>query len=127
MQYRISDESYTYTEDPSLFGPGQGSKIGPFLWLLCFCLIADALGWNTPVMHLRSADQVVDIHNLGDAFIDDAYLGTTSTYSQSLDNPLIKSKHKHKESAIINLQQLSQKWERLLFTFGGAINLHKSF
>jgi hypothetical protein len=75
----------------------------------------------------RAADQVVDILNEGDAFIDDAYLGTTSTYSQSLDNPLIISQHKHKESAIINLQQLSQKWERLLFTTGGAINLHKSF
>jgi hypothetical protein len=34
---------------------------------------------------------------------------------------------KHTASVISNLQTLSQKWERLLFTTGGAINLSKSF
>jgi hypothetical protein len=35
--------------------------------------------------------------------------------------------HCHGASATKNLQHLNQKWERLLFSTGGAINLQKSF
>lgn len=33
--YGISEEHYTNCLERFLFGPGQGSTIGPILWLLC--------------------------------------------------------------------------------------------
>jgi hypothetical protein len=37
--YGISTNGYANHPDCILYGPGQGSTIGPFLWLLCFLLI----------------------------------------------------------------------------------------
>jgi len=37
--YGISEETYRNLPDCLLYGPGQGSTIGPFLWLLCFIYV----------------------------------------------------------------------------------------
>lgn len=125
-QFGVSQELYTYTPQIPLFGPGQGSAIGPFLWLVCFCLIADSLG-SCPTMTVASVNQSIVVTSTGDAFVNDLYLGITSTHAPDLEDSFSSSLQKHTESVVSNLQTISQKWEELLFTTGGAINFSKSF
>jgi hypothetical protein len=78
-------------------------------------------------MHLNSVNNEESLKNVGDAFVDDAYLGVTSTYLPDDSLSFSQDMEQHHLSATGNLRQLVQKWERLLFSTGGAINLQKSF
>jgi hypothetical protein len=53
--YGISTEQYTNAMDCLLYGPGQGSTIGPLLWLLCFLLIHNSLSSEIPRILISSA------------------------------------------------------------------------
>jgi hypothetical protein len=113
--YGVSSESYTNHKDKLLYGPGQGSTIGPLLWLLCFILIFHSLSTTTPAIHLNSVNQSQPITYVGEAFVDDSGLGTNMTTNANL-NELIS-----------NLNILAQSWEKLLYSTGSALNLSKSF
>jgi hypothetical protein len=60
----------------------------------------------------------------GDAFVDDTGLGCTVTLPSSADPNLVR---RITPTAAFQLQDLAQKWERLLFSTGGALNLQKCF
>ena len=117
--YGISSHGYGNHPDYILFGPGQGSTIGPFLWLLCFLLISSALSPVAPKITIQPVNGSPPIQFVGEAFVDDAGLGTNST-SGTPPAPV-------EQKIITNLQSLAQEWERLLFSTGGALNLQKCF
>jgi len=58
-----------------LFRPGQGSTIGPILWLLCFILIHRSLSPTAPKLELKSVNKDRVVESRGEAFVDDTSLG----------------------------------------------------
>jgi hypothetical protein len=108
-------ESYGNDPEAPFFGPDQGSTPGPFLWLLLFILIAQSIK-GYPGISLSNPSSSIQLQTSGNAFVDDSYL-IASAYDQS--NPAYAS--------VQALQLFCQRWERSLFTTGGAINLLKSF
>lgn len=125
--YGISSEGYRNNLDCLLFGPGQGSTIGPLLWLLCFLLIFRSLSNSTPGITIISVDKRTRCEFIGEAFVDDAGLGSNT--SQDTDEEEDSNHQLGSEPVFImaNLQKLAQEWERLLFSTGGALNLQKCF
>jgi hypothetical protein len=122
--YGVSETNYKNSIDYFLFGPGQGSTIGPLLWLLCFVLIVQSLSAQAPQMSMTSVDGKTKIAMRGDAFVDDAGLGHTVNLPKSADLGLVR---RLTPTTASHLQILAQQWERLLFSTGGALNLQKCF
>jgi hypothetical protein len=54
--YGIMEEGYTNDPRRLLYGSGQGSTIGPFLWLLYFLKTYLSLSSSAPRIQLRSID-----------------------------------------------------------------------
>jgi hypothetical protein len=120
--YGISDASYRNTIDKFLYGPGQGSTIGPILWLICFLLIYRSLSAGIKGMEFQSVDNKVIVQSKGAAFVDDTGLCATKPKEDSQSTSLPQ------HIPVINqLQRLAQEWERLLYSTGGALNLSKCF
>ncbi len=82
--------------------------------------MVETLGVSTPIMELSSADGATNISNPGEAFVDDSFLGSTSSHTDQQDLSFHENQSMHKASAIQNLTQLAQRWERHLFSTEGA-------
>lgn len=80
-----------------------------------------------PSLSFPSADQAVTLDNVGEAFVDDSNLGCTSSLPLVSHQVSTADQNLHSLSALGHLQNLAQRWERALFTTGGAINFQKSF
>jgi hypothetical protein len=135
----INHNEYTNNPTIPLFGPGQGSTTGPTLWQVSFVLLEDsalAAGLDIsddedsePVtrLSLESTDNTIQLDNGGEAFVDDANLVSSSMILQYPHEVTAVDQKLQSESAVANLQVLAQRWEKALFTTGGAINFSKSF
>jgi hypothetical protein len=62
---------------------------------------------------------------VGEAFVDDTGLGTNKAITRDLPPP--KDSVNIHSNLISNLGLLTQEWEKLLFSTGGALNLDKCF
>jgi len=122
--YGVSNAQYQNSLEYFLFGPGQGSTIGPLLWLICFLLIVRSLGMPASGMTMWSVDGSVMAAMKGDAFVDDAGLGCAVHLPAAADEAMVR---RSTNIAVQDLQDLAQRWERLLFSTGGALNLQKCF
>jgi hypothetical protein len=116
MLYGISTEQYNNAMYCLLYGPGQGTTIGPLLWLLCFLLIYNSLSPEIPRIIMSSVKKMITVEQVGEAFVDDTSLGCNATetmptiqHSDALDH---RDNNKQQEQqAIQGLQTLGQQWE----------------
>jgi hypothetical protein len=122
----ISSESYSSTDHTPLYGPGQGCTCGPLFWLLCYWVIVSSLDPTISAAKILSVCKSIIVKLMGVSFVDDSSLSITSDYKQDPTKTEAENRQLEVEHLVSNLTLLSQHWERLLFTTGGAINFQKS-
>jgi hypothetical protein len=64
-----------------LYGPGQGSMVGPLFWLLCYWLIVESVDPSIKLSSYVPACHSILLTLIGVSFLDDTGLGITSTIS----------------------------------------------
>jgi hypothetical protein len=126
-KYGVSETFYCNSIEWQLFGPCQGSTLGPFLWLILFTLIVSSIDPGIHRINLYSADNSIHIEDIGEAFVDDSFLGCTSTHRFGSSLPVETNRRLAEYDSITKLHTLAQQWEWLLFATGGAICLSESF
>jgi hypothetical protein len=124
--YGISTVSYGSTAAQPLYGPDQGSTCGQLFWLLCYWVIVKSLDPTITAAKFVSACRDIIVEITGVLFIDDSSLSVTSEYVNDHNLTDEANRSKEVEHLVARLTALSQHWERLLFTTGGAINFQKS-
>jgi len=100
---------------------------GPLFWLLCYWLIVESVDPSIPIATYVSACRSILVNVTGVSFVDDTGLGMTSSYLWQGNLSDIENRKQDFWHTLSHLQKIAQHWERLLFTTGGALNLHKCF
>jgi hypothetical protein len=124
--YGIFAVSYSSTATQPLYGPGQGSTCGPLFWLLYYWVIVKSLDPLIIAAKFVSACKAIIIEITGVSFVDDSSLCVTSEFVPDLHLTEAENQAKEVDHLVSSLAALSQHWEKLLFTTGGAINFQKS-
>jgi len=125
--YGTLSVSYCSTVAQPLYGRGQGSICGPLFWLLCYWLIVESVDPSIPIATYVSACRSFLVKVTGVSFVDNKGLGMTSSYLWQSNLSEEKNRKQDFRHTLSHLQIIAQHWECLLFTTGGALNLHKCF
>jgi hypothetical protein len=110
--YGVSSTAFSNFTD-WILGVMQGSGHACCLWVLTSSVMLDQMD-KTPGATFHSPHPHRSTQCTGEAFVDD-----TSLWLLRLGLPLL--------AAITLMQITAQRWERLLFATGGALNLNKCF
>ena len=121
MQYKvktifgISNEYYEGDKQRPLFGTGQGSGASPAVWLTLVVVLMNTLDRLTKErVRFRSPDSPMHHQRLIDAFVDDTSLVFNDSGQRMEPGQMTKQ-----------MEQIAQRWEKLLALSGGALNLKK--
>jgi hypothetical protein len=117
----ISPNSYSSTASHRTHGPGQGSRIGPALWVLISCLMFKAMDSLCHGAEFCDPTQAFSHQRTGDGFVDDV----ANIFNFGLA-AMITAKYSEQMIAQ-GMQAEAQTWERLLNSTGGALELSKCF
>jgi hypothetical protein len=117
--YGVSELLITSMVDAVLFGTGQGSGASPAVWLTLSVVLLNLLSHLAPQgMRFMNPSKTISVERQSDAFVDDTQNGLNDFGEDApWDMQTLRS----------NLHQMSQTWERLLFSSGGALELSKCF
>jgi hypothetical protein len=117
--FGISDGYYKSVDGKILFGTGQGSGASPAAWLtISIVLLASLRTLIDQGMLFKNPDGTTTVERYSDAFVDDAQNGLNDAH---LATPWTIS------DLSCRLAHMSQTWEKLLFSSGGALELSKCF
>ena len=109
----ISAETFSNIQDWVL-GTLQGSGASPCLWLAITCVLLGALSKKSTGITFRNPRGTLQFQRVGEAYVDDTDLWT------ALERSTL-------EEMALEMEEVAQFWEQLLFTTGGALALEKCF
>jgi endonuclease/exonuclease/phosphatase family metal-dependent hydrolase len=118
----VSYDWYSHSDDHPLHGPGQGSRIGPALWVLVSCLMFATMESLCHGAEFCNPSQTESHQRTGDGFVDDVANVFNCGLATMLSDDTITP-----EDISAGMQFEAQTWERLLWATGGALELSKCF
>ena len=123
MQHRIKTRHgtlrpYSGTDNDALEGTGQGSGASPAIWLLYSVSLLRAFRKFSPGMTCSSPFESLLVTILAIFYVDDGMPGVSDS-QERIAAPL--------EVLLLQAEQATQSWEKLLFGSGGALEMSKCF
>ena len=113
--YGDSKRFYRSTNDDLMHGECQGKTSSPPSWAIYTITLLRALKRFNPGVKIADVNGAHGIQRVADMFVDDCDLWTALAPDASEDE-LIEA-----------FQTAAQAWERILFTSGGLLALHKCY
>ena len=123
----LSKTYYGGTKETHIFGAGQGTTVGPFFWLLSFSIMMEAFDPTMQGMIFSSPCRTISTERYGDALVDDTKFGVTAEPPEGhYEITEEGTKAEAHQRVLYELTRLSQHYEKLLYTSGGALNIIKN-
>lgn len=123
--YGLSSTFCEGTQEVPLYGAGQGTTVGPFFWLLIFSIMMEAFDPTMKGMVFTSPCGTLRTERYGDACVDDTKFGVTAATPLGYFDPTPEAIQDQVIQVISDLTKISQHYEKLLYTSGGALNIKK--
>jgi hypothetical protein len=116
-----SEEFYKNTEEKPLYGLGQGSTAAAFAWAVISAVILKIMSLLRGV-RFCSPTRTFKVQRVMDAFVDDS-----TSWVNCFVKSLTQRHTNHIGQVAQDLRETAQKWETLLHSTGGALELSKCF
>ena len=105
----VSYDYYSSSDDHPIHGPGQGSRIGPALWVLISCLMFATMESMCHRAEFCNPTQSESHQRTGDGFVDDVANVSNHGLAIMLSDETITP-----SDIAAGMQHEAQVWERLL-------------